>query len=74
MTDLPNYRAHVIARLSSSAPHNTSSAAAALRILDNKEITAVERKKAEMTAKKEETVMNLMYSNECLIKKLKVVT
>jgi hypothetical protein len=41
--------------------------------LDNKEITPVEKKRAEMVLKKEESILNMLFSNECLIMKLQLV-
>jgi hypothetical protein len=59
--DIPNYRLHVVHKF----PR--------LKVLDNKEITAVERKQADIVIKKEETVLGLMLSNEILINKLEKV-
>ena len=44
-----------------------------LKVLDNKEITTVERKRAEIVLKKEESILNMLFSNECLILKLRLV-
>lgn len=61
VTQLPNYRFHMIHMFPN------------VRLLDNKEVTAFERKQAVAVIKKEETVMSLMYSNEILIGKLERV-
>lgn len=42
-------------------------------MLDNKEIAPVERKKAEVVLKKEESILNMLFSNECLLMKLQLV-
>jgi hypothetical protein len=58
VTQMPHYRAHIIRFLPQ------------VKLLDNKEITPVERQQAEITVKREEKVMDLMFSNEMLIEKL----
>lgn len=58
VTQLPYYRYQVIHRVPS------------IRLLDQKEVTATEKSKATKILKKEETTLNLMFSNETLIAKL----
>ncbi len=77
VTHMPNYRMHVIHRYFYSFyvckliffyirfPK--------LKVLDNKEIAPVERKKAEVVLKKEESILNMLFSNECLLMKLQLV-
>eukprot|EP00002_Diphylleia_rotans_P002877 TRINITY_DN11875_c0_g1_i1.p1 TRINITY_DN11875_c0_g1~~TRINITY_DN11875_c0_g1_i1.p1 ORF type:complete len:1286 (+),score=247.62 TRINITY_DN11875_c0_g1_i1:119-3976(+) len=58
ITLIPNYRYHVIQKL----PR--------LRLLDSKEVSVAERKLVSQVIKKEEMVLNMMFSNEMLILKL----
>lgn len=74
VTNVPNYRLHVVQRFPK------------LRMLDNKvliclqkpltpqEVTSAERKIAESTVKKEETMMNMIYNNWKLLQRLEKVT
>jgi ribonuclease HII len=58
ISQLPYYRYHVIFRLPQ------------IRTLDSREIAPQERTKAASIIKKEQTTLELMFNNECLIAKL----
>ena len=60
VTQLPNYRYHVLRR------------APSLRNLDNKEVTKSEWQNCEYMLQKEDRMLNMMYSNRCLVQKLEM--
>eukprot|EP00667_Euglena_gracilis_P000592 EG_transcript_592 len=60
VSQLPNYRFHVLHRVP------------ALRNLDNREVTRVERQGCEAALQKEARMLDMMHSNYCLIRKLEM--